>query len=165
MINENENSTYNAIGQNLLSQFESTWKMLRKAIERCPEEKWELTENSWTFSTIVYHIIETQEFYLRSSPKGMEWNKLLKLMRIKTKNDELLFLSKSTLFENLRTIEEQMTNYFGNITLDELLKKDDFEWFDSLFHKFLYLLRHNAHHLGELGRMLREWNAPRMEWD
>ena len=44
------------------------------------------------------------------------------------------------------------------------MKKDDFGWFESIFEKLVYLLRHNAHHIGELARTLREWDCERIKW-
>jgi hypothetical protein len=60
----------------LLSQFQSSWDMLRQAIDKAPEGCWNGTYNGWTFSDTVYHIIATQEFYFRDTPEGMGWGGL-----------------------------------------------------------------------------------------
>jgi uncharacterized damage-inducible protein DinB len=148
----------------LLSQFKSTWIMLREAIDKVPEEFWCLTEHDWSYSKTVYHIIETQEFYLRDTPKGMEWGKLLKKQETQMKESKESYLSKKVLLEYLEDTKQTIVNYFNIVSYDNLFAKDGFDWFDSVFQKLLYLLRHNAHHLGELGRMLREWECNRMKW-
>ena len=152
------------ITNGLLTQFSSTWKMLKQAIENCPDEYWYGTDKDWNYSRTVYHIIETQEFYIRSTPDGMVWGKLLGDVDNKDLPAETIYPSKGILVGYLDKIEMQITDYLKNIELEELLQKDDFKWFSSVFEKLLYLLRHNAHHLGELGRMLREWDCKRMKW-
>ncbi len=149
----------------ILKQFASTWKMLRKAIENVPEEYWYRTDKDWTFSYNVYHIIETQEFYMRNDPEGMEWGKLLRGAIDDEKiPNEKKYPSKEVLIEYSEKMEKEITEFLNKITLEELIQKDGFKWFDSIHDKLLYLLRHNAHHLGELGRMLREWDCERMRW-
>ncbi|MHA1743933.1 MAG: hypothetical protein ACTSV6_06755, partial [Candidatus Heimdallarchaeota archaeon] len=64
----------------------------------------------------------------------------------------------------LKEIEEKVSTYLKTLSFEQLLEKDGFKWFSSIFEKLLYLLRHTAHHLGELGRMLREWDCKRMKW-
>jgi hypothetical protein len=61
-------------------------------------------------------------------------------------------------------MELKITDFLKNINYDQLVSKDDFKWFSSVFEKLLYLLRHNQHHLGELSRMLREWECTRVKW-
>ncbi|NHJ84126.1 MAG: DinB family protein [Asgard group archaeon] len=148
----------------LLTQFTSTWKMLMEAIDNCPDECWYGTDKDWNFSRTVYHIIETQEFYIRNTPEGMVWGKLLVDKENKDTPPEEIYPEKAVLLEYLNDIGNQIKDYLKIITKEELLEKDGFKWFSSIFEKLLYLLRHNAHHLGELGRMLREWNCERMHW-
>ncbi|MHA1211110.1 MAG: DinB family protein [Candidatus Heimdallarchaeota archaeon] len=152
------------ISSGLLSQFASTWKMLEKAIEKVPDEYWYGTDKGWSYSKTVHHIIETQEFYLRDDPEGMIWGKLLKDDKKSTTSDEEKYPIKEILIDYQKTMESKITDYLKAISYEKLLEKDGFKWFSSVFEKLLYLLRHNAHHLGELGRMLREWDCERMRW-
>ncbi|NHJ40057.1 MAG: DinB family protein [Asgard group archaeon] len=148
----------------ILSQFSSTWKMLREAIDNCPDEYWYGTDKDWSYSRTVYHIIETQEFYLRESPEGMVWGKLLEEISKSDSETDTIYPSKDILLDYLEKIEKSITEYLKDIKFENLIIKDGFKWFSSVIEKLLYLLRHNAHHLGELGRMLREWECKRMKW-
>lgn len=152
------------ITNGLLSQFSSTWKMLREAIDNCPDEYWYGTDKDWNYSRTVYHIIETQEFYLRDTPEGMEWGKLFGDVNNPNLPVDTVYPSKGILLDYLEKLEKSITEYLKDVKLDNLITKDGFKWFSSVFEKLLYLLRHNAHHLGELGRMLREWDCNRMKW-
>ena len=159
-----DNKAHIWITNGLLTQFNSTWKMLKKAMENIPDEYWYGTDKDWNYSRTVYHIIETQEFYIRTTPEGMIWGKFLGDITNKDATAEEKYPSKEKLQQYLLEIEEKMTDHLKNIKFEELFDKDDFKWFSSVFEKLLYLLRHNAHHLGELGRMLREWECTRMKW-
>ncbi|MBN1330562.1 MAG: DinB family protein [Candidatus Heimdallarchaeota archaeon] len=153
------------ISNGLLSQFASTWKMLKQAINIIPDEYWYMTNKEWTYSYTVYHIIETQEFYLRNDPEGMQWGRLLG-GEIDNENipAEEKYPSKAVIIDYMEKIETKIIEHLQNISNEQLFQKDGFKWFSSVFEKLLYLLRHNAHHLGELGRMLREWDCERMRW-
>ena len=94
----------------------------------------------------------------------MVWGKLMPNKEKKDITPEELYPSKITMMDYQREMEEKVTEYLKDLTNDDLQTKDGFMWFNSIFEKLTYLLRHNAHHLGELGRMLRAWDAERMKW-
>jgi uncharacterized damage-inducible protein DinB len=152
------------INSGILSQFSSTWKMLRSAIEVAPDEYWYGKTHDWSFSRTLYHIIETQRFYIRDTPDGMEWEKLLKELNTEDKPLDEVYPPRVILSDFLEKTEVEVTSYIKGLTLDKLLEKDDFKWFSSVFEKLLYLMRHNQHHIGELSRMLREWDCERVKW-
>jgi len=161
-LNTNEQQ-HTWINSALLKQFTSTWRMLQKAIENVEPTRWAVTEKDWSFAKTAYHILETQEFYIRDSPEGMVWNKMLKTIKEKGKEKTIL-PTKEQLLTYLEEIEGKVTSYLKELTFEQLAMQDGFKWFNSILEKLLYLLRHNAHHLGELGRMLREWDNKRMKW-
>ena len=149
----------------LLSQFQSSWNMLRQAINNVPEECWNRTYNDWTFSDTVYHIIATQEFYFRDTPEGMGWGRLYGDPKYKAEDPEKYYPSKAVLLEYQGRLESEISEYLGSNNDSGLEMNDGFkEWLHNVHVKLLYLLRHNAHHIGELARMLREWDAERVSW-
>jgi uncharacterized damage-inducible protein DinB len=149
----------------LLSQFKSSWNMLRQAIDKVPEGSWNRTNNDWTFSDTVYHIITTQEFYFRDTPEGMGWGRMYGDPKYKADDPEKYYPSKQILLEYQGRLESEICEYLGSKNDSGLEMNDGFkEWLPNVHVKFLYLLRHNAHHIGELARMLREWDAERVSW-
>ena len=149
----------------LLSQFQSSWNMLRQAIDKVPEGIWNKTDNDWTFSNTVYHIIATQEFYFRDMPEGMGWGRLYGDSKYKADDPEKYYPSKAVLLEYEGRLEGEISEFFSSIDDSDLERDDGFrEWLHNVHVKLLYLLRHNAHHIGELARMLREWDAERVSW-
>ena len=46
-----------------------------------------------------------------------------------------------------------------------LLEPDEFQMFPTRLDKYLYLLRHNLMHMGELNKALRDHNCPRLKWE
>jgi len=149
----------------LLCQFRSSWDMLRQAIEKVPEGYWNRTYNEWTFSDTVYHVIATQEFYFRDTPEGMAWGRLYGEPMYKVDDPVRYYPSKAALLEYQGRLEAEITEYLGAMDDDGLEMSDGFiEWLPNVHVKLLYLLRHNAHHIGELARTLREWDADRVRW-
>jgi len=149
----------------LLSQFQSSWNMLHQAIENVPERYWNRTYKGWTFSDTVYHIITTQEFYFRDTPEGMGWGRLYGDPEYEADDPEKYYPSKAVLLEYLGRLESEISEFFGTKNDSDLEMNDGFkEWLPNVHVKLLYLLRHNAHHIGELARMLREWDAERVSW-
>jgi uncharacterized damage-inducible protein DinB len=149
----------------LLNQFQSSWNMLSQAIDKVPEGYWSRTINDWTFSDTVYHILATQEFYFRDMPEGMGWGSLYGDPKYKADDPEKYYPGKAVLLEYQRRLESEISEYLGSKNDSALETIDGFkEWLPNVHVKLLYLLRHNAHHIGELARMLREWDAERVTW-
>lgn len=139
--------------------------MLRQAIDKVPEDCWNRSYNDWTFSDNVYHIISTQEFYSRDTPEGMGWGRLYGDPTHKVDDPGRYYPSKETLLEYQGSVEGEMEGLLGSMDDGALEGVDGFkEWLPNVHVKLLYLLRHNAHHIGELARMLREWDAERVTW-
>ncbi|MFX0085031.1 MAG: DinB family protein [Candidatus Hodarchaeota archaeon] len=170
MGRENKNKE---LGITLLSQFNRNWNMLHQAIDNVPEELWKEVqvddfENTWSYLWNIFHIIETADFYSRNTPENMEWGKRAGINWdndppevIVNKKDRI---QKSHLKEYLKEIEDRITEIFDSKDDLELFKKDNFHWFQSIFEKYLYLLRHDMHHIGELNKALRDWKCTRISW-
>ena len=158
----------NIFGSYLMEQFERKWNMLKEAIENCTEPNWHRGKDEWTYSWIIYHIIETADFYSRNNPEDMVWGRRVDIKWEENSEEEIkrkkTSISKEFLLEYVEEIEQRLSNLFSSNNDEELLKKDDFSWFDSIYEKLLYLLRHNSYHLGELAKDLRDFGCERIKW-
>ena len=152
------------INDGLVRQFTSSWKMLRQAIEKVPDDHWFKGTKNWVFARGVFHIIQTADFYLQNTPEGFDWKKRLGNLDWETSDPEA-FPSKDEQLTYLNEIETQISSVLQTMKDVELLDKDGFHWFNSILEKFIYLLRHNMHHIGELGQMLREWEFDKIKWE
>ncbi len=152
----------------LLNQFKRKWNMLRESIDNCPDLKWHEGTDGWTYSYIIFHIIETASFYSKNNPDDMKWGDKAGIDWKRNTEEEIedkkSKISKEFLLSYLQEIESKLSNIFSTTVDRDLLKKDDFHWFGSIYEKLVYLLRHNSYHLGELANLLREWNAERIKW-
>jgi len=160
-------SVENTLVKGLVRQFQSSWKMLRNAIENVPDEKWHNGSEGWYFSLNAYHIVETMEFYNNNNPDVMEWGSRAGFDwdSVKDKEKDILpNISKELVKTYLDEMEEQVTNTITSMNGEKLAAKDGFHWFESVLEKYLYLLRHNMHHNGELSRALRDWGCKRSKW-
>ncbi|MHA1137891.1 MAG: DinB family protein [Candidatus Thorarchaeota archaeon] len=151
----------------ILRQYQSSWKMLRAALENIPDEKWHDGSGGWYFSLDAYHIVETMEFYMNESPDGMKWGNRAGFDwdNVKDKEKDVLpKISKELVSTYLDEMEELVTKTICAMDSEKLNSKDGFHWFESIFEKLIYLLRHNMHHMGQLSRSLRDWGCKRAKW-
>ena len=160
----------NHVGDVLAQEFFHSWQMLRQAINNVSQEKWNERIHDWSFSFTVYHIIETAEFYNRSTPKGMEWGKRAGFSWTEDSDEQILDqitkLTKEELSAYLNEIEDKISNFLTNASIDKLFSTDGFDNGNLLIiEKMLYLLRHNMHHIGELNKALRDSDRPRIKWE
>ncbi len=138
----------------LINQFAGSWKMLRQAINNVSDDNWNEGTSKWVFSDMVLHIISTTDFYCGNSPDEF------KGPTSEGKDDP----SKEVLLTYLGEMEKKVGSVLQSLKEADLHEKDGFQWFNSIFEKFVYLLRHNSLHLGELSYFLRDKGLKRMEW-
>lgn len=152
------------IGQALLKQYQSARDMILQALDKCDDRFYE-ARTDWSFNFTIYHIIETMEFYMGDSPEGFAFGKRADISW-KTHSKEQIIKKKRALSKKIlrKYLNEIWPELEEKISFLDLKQKDDFEWFGSVYEKYLYLLRHTQHHLGELGKTLRDWDCQRMKW-
>ena len=168
VLEMNKNETKSSFREALVDQFKSKWTMLIDALSKCPKERFHDGIGEWSYSYTIYHIIETAEFYIRNTPDGMKWGSRAgfdwdtdskeTISKMKKK------ITKAMLLEYIEEIQKRINQFLKEKTDDDLLKKDEFHWFDSIYEKLVYLLRHNSFHIGELAKTLREWKTDRIKW-
>jgi uncharacterized damage-inducible protein DinB len=140
--------------------------MLDDALKGITEEKWLTEIDGWTYADVIYHILNTQEFYIRDTPKGMKWGELYGSPELKNSKPMDYYPKKETLLKYLEEVKNSLRNYLLSIKDEDLYNSDGFkEHLSSIHKKLLYLLRHNAHHLGELALMHRINNLEKVEWE
>ena len=153
--------------QSIKSQFESSAAMLHDAVSNVDDERWHDGIGKWYFSLTAYHIVETMRFYNGSNPEEMKWGERAGFSWGKNtniENDVLPLITKELVLEFLEEVEEELSGRLNSLSLQDLLEKDDFHWFKCVFEKYIYLLRHNMHHIGEMVRTLREWGQEPAKW-
>ncbi|MHA1304337.1 MAG: hypothetical protein ACTSQE_12240 [Candidatus Heimdallarchaeaceae archaeon] len=156
------------IGKILQKQYNSGWDMLEQAINKVDLEKMYMTEKEWKFVKFAYHIIETADFYSRSTPEGMKWGSKANI-DYKEDTEEIIEkkwreLAKSDLLRYHNEIKEKISTILTKTTNVDFMLKDDFHWFDTILEKYLYLLRHTMYHIGELAKALRNWDCSHIKW-
>lgn len=159
----------NQIGEVLAKQYESVWSMLEKTIANTPDDRWHQGVGEWFFSLTVYHVIETAEFYTLNDPKEMTWGARAGFQWNDVKKIETDVLPKITIdliTSYLKDVKANLEKRLHSFTEEEYHKGDGFEnHLKTRFEKFIYLLRHCGHHIGELNRALREWNCTYSHWE
>ncbi|MFW9855177.1 MAG: hypothetical protein ACFFFG_08945 [Candidatus Thorarchaeota archaeon] len=152
----------------LLQQIRSSLNLATQVIEKCPKQHWFQSMNEWSVSWVLYHVIETLAFYLRDDPRGMKWGHKIGIVWDTQSQDEIqglkLQITKDFLQEFLVEIENKASLTLASLSDIEMFSQDGFDWFETRFEKYLYVLRHTAFHIGECNKALRDNDSPRIEW-
>ncbi|MGY5878705.1 MAG: hypothetical protein RTV31_00585, partial [Candidatus Thorarchaeota archaeon] len=125
-------SVQNTLVKGLVRQYQSSWKMLRTAIENIPDEKWHDGSEGWFFSLNAYHIVETMEFYMNDNPDVMNWGSRAGFDWDKVEDKEkdvLPLISKELVITYLDEMEELVTKTITSMDSKKLEAKDGFHWF------------------------------------
>lgn len=158
----------NSVGNNILAQFDQSWKMLSEAIDNAPDDLWIELKNDWCYAANVFHIIESVDFYSKEDKAGMEWGKRIGIDWSKDSKEEVnkkrQKISKDLNRNYLAEIKEKLEKIFKNTSDYVFLQADNFKYFSSNLERQIYSLRHAAHHIGELNKALREHGYKRIKW-
>ena len=153
------------ICNSLLSQFRSTWRMMGQALEEIDDERWLWGVKGWTYADTIYHLVITQEFYIRDKPEGMRWGSLYGDKEVKESSPSEYYPTREVLMDYKKVIERKVEDYLCSMNDSDLLGTDGFsEHLPTIHEKLLYLVRHNGHHIGELTLMHRELDLGRIKW-
>ncbi|MHA1332042.1 MAG: hypothetical protein ACTSR2_13310 [Candidatus Hodarchaeales archaeon] len=123
-------------------------------------------KNYWVFNLTMYHVIETTDYYIRNNPKGMPWGERGQIDWKSTDPLELKIakLTKTLIKTYHEEVKNKTTKKLEGMSDFEFYLSDEFSWFSTILEKYLYLLRHNMMHIGELNKSLRDWQLKRIEW-
>jgi hypothetical protein len=174
-------STGNEMVEQLKSQFESCWMMLRQAINNVPEENWygglghiyeswvdSEVMNIWYYSYVVLHLIESVEFYSGDDTDDMVWGRAIGGIDWKNESPHVTAsrISKEDMLKYLKKVESSFSKKLSSFSDEDLLEADGFaKSHPNRFSKYMYLLRHTMYHIGELARVLRICNCERLKWE
>ena len=165
-MDENEEKV--TLSSILITQFKDKWRMLKQTIDKIPDDKWHKGKNKWIYSWGVYHVIETADFYSLTYHEDMQWGKVADIDWKKDSEEEIekkkLNLTKKMMYDYMDEMDKRITKFLENKSDEDLLKKDSYYWFESIYGKLIYLLRHNSFHIGELAKALRDWDCERFKW-
>lgn len=153
----------------LIRQFSKSWQMLEHGLNNVAQATFHKWEYEWSFVSTCVHIIETGEFYNQSTPDGFMWGSIIgvdwKEDRQEVIREKYGKVSKLFLTEQIRRVKKSIEEQLSDIGDEGLLGRDGFaEWQHSILDKYLYLLRHNMHHIGEINKVLRDQQEKRINW-
>ncbi|MFW9888962.1 MAG: hypothetical protein ACFFER_12315 [Candidatus Thorarchaeota archaeon] len=167
--------------EQLKTQFHSSWDMLRQAILNVPNEKWSAgligRGEPWVepeemnieyYSYIVLHLIESADFYSRDDTNEMKWGAAIGGIDWKneTPQETASRISKETMLDYSKKIECQLENKLDSLSAKGLLEPDGFsKSYPNRLAKYLSLMRHTMFHIGELARVLRNYDCKRLSWE
>ena len=164
----NDKTKNSSIGEAIASQYDKIWEMMFDAINNASDDVWKYFKSKWGYAWNSFHIVEGIFYYTLDDPKAMVWGERANINWEKDKGPKALEKMSKIQKESVREfideirdkglmkIKEKSDNYF--------LSKDDFGTFASNLERHIYSIRHAAHHIGELNKELRDFNAKRIIW-
>jgi hypothetical protein len=151
-------------------EIDTSFKMIELAIENMDPFKWGQVFNLWSYARTLYHIIETNEFYIHDGPEEFRFGSELRVDFEGLSENEIHWITGNkdkTFYRNfLKRIKVLVNTRLNEFSHEQFLETDKFgEWgFQNRLHKFSYLLRHTMVHLGELSKTLRDLDKDTIKW-
>lgn len=157
------------IVNSLLKQVNACHSLIHQAIDKAPDDRFNETKNNWMYNWVIYHIIETIEYYNSDDPNLFVWGRKAGIKAKEETKEEVMEkkknITKSMLKDYVLELSDKCITKIQSYADVDLLAKDKFHWFDSILGKYLYLLRHSMFHLGELSQTLRNWDCEHILWE
>ena len=143
-----------------------TFDMIDQAVSRMDGEFWKEDENDWTYSYVLFHILEAIEFY--NSNSANEWNPIndVSANSREKETETLRSRDKSFFVDYTARVKEQTMSILNNHDDKRIQEKDGFgeRGFNSIMHKYIYVMNHCMFHLGELTKSMRARDMERIVW-
>lgn len=149
----------------LLEAFGLIWGMYEEAIEDIPDEHWRTGEIGYLIpSRLVYHVLETADYYSGEDPEGFPWGRRFGVDPWDAPPERLP--SKEGAMEYHGEVVDKIRSWLGGLDDSDLLSREAaFSWTGStLLGRVLYLLAHYRQHMGEINAELRRRGLPRIKW-
>lgn len=152
------------ISESLLEAFTLTWDMYEDAIKNIPKEHWRTGDIGYLIpARLVYHALETADFYSGSKPDGFPWGRRFNVDCWDASPEQLPI--KDQALEYHKELQEKIGGWLRGTEDSMLSAETAFPWTGStVLGRVLYLLAHYRQHMGEINAELRRRGLPRIQW-
>lgn len=157
----------------LASQYQASLGMLRQALEKVPEEQWNIEEYSNPNWQIAYHILWGVKFYLGASPESyVPFENALEGAESLGGNHDWENPEEGIKIEGFHT-KEELLSFIGDIARNllfsiEALPLNDnsgFEWYPySRLELHINNIRHIQHHTAQIIERLKAKGITGFPW-
>jgi hypothetical protein len=154
-----------SLNNSILEIFNLTWDMFKEATEQIPEEHWKKGEISYLIpSRLVYHVLDSTDFYLSEDPEGYERGYRFKLNWREAPAEELPTNEQTRKY--LEEVREKFEKWINELTISDLSSgNENYPWTGATrLSRILYVLAHCRQHFGEINAELRRRGLPRVKW-
>jgi len=154
-----------SISRSLLEAFRLTWDMYEDAIKNIPEDHWRIGDIDYLIpSRIVYHVLETADFYSSSKPEGFPWGHRFNVNCWDASPEQLPTKDQARKYHE--EMRDKVGDWLRGMEDSDLLSSETaFHWTGgSVLGRVLYLLSHYRQHMGEINAELRRHGLPRIKW-
>lgn len=151
----------------LKRHFDPVLKMMKNAIDYCPEHLWNEAEEKILYWQQIYHAVFFVDFWFRHNySRGVEYRSMVFdqdiFVELNKRSDE--FLTKDELRAYLDKVKDKVERYFANLNdaklLETIVPDSDFTYFDTI----LCQIRHVQYHVASCNSMLKKIDTKTVEW-
>ena len=153
------------INASLFESLDLTWGMYEEAIKCIPEEHWRTGDVDYLIpARLVYHVLETADFYSSQKPEGFPWGQRFGVDPWDALPEQLP--TKDEALEYHREVMDKVKTWLDGLDDPIMLSQEtEFSWTGStVLGRVLYLVIHYRQHLGEINAELRRRGLPRIKW-
>jgi hypothetical protein len=154
-----------SLNNSIIEIFNLTWDMFKEATEQIPEEHWRKGEIGYLIpSRLVYHVLDSTDFYLSEDPEGYDRGYRYKLNWREASAEELPTNEQSRKY--LDEIRAKFEKWINELTIFDLSSgNENYPWTGTTrLSRILYVLAHCRQHLGEINAELRRRGLARVKW-
>jgi hypothetical protein len=153
------------IQESLVDAFRRNWDMYEELIKSIPNEHWRTGDINYLIpARLVYHVLESADFYTNPTSKGFAWGKHINVNWEVATYEQLP--TKVSIQSYFREIMEKVNNWLrGMDDSDFLSPQKEFLWTgNTMLGRAIYLLVHCRQHIGEINAELRRRGLARVKW-
>lgn len=147
------------------NEYKAVLQMMRRAIELCPEELWDVRTDEPPFWQQAFHTAFFIHFYLGEQPEDPRENPTIENEAANLDHIPSRILSREEINEYLDEVGEQCEAKLREITPEWLEGENKFHWTGPTpAHRLIYNVRHAQHHVGWMNSILARKAEKAADW-
>lgn len=145
--------------------YRAIFKMIRNAMDKCPESLWYERTDEPSFWHQVYHTVFYIDFYLSESPQNFQKPETIISVTPDLGKMPENTLSQQQIADYMDTVSKKCKEVLDGLTPTELEGENKFGWTGAtLAHRLIYNIRHAQHHVGRMNSILERKVGGSVGW-
>ena len=154
-----------SIQESLVEAFGRNWDMYEELIKGIPDEHWRTGDVDYLVpARLVYHALETADFYSNPTPEGFAWGGRFSVGWEAATPEQLPTKEQTRAY--LKEIREKVEGWLRGMSDSDFLSEQKAfrHTGNTILGRAIYLLVHCRQHIGEINAELRRRGLARAKW-